>query len=155
MNGHCETMRSTFHSLHIAQAKLYIQPSWLTTWPKYMTFGLRKIQQTGCPEFIRFSETKYLCSHEKSINCGLGFGNSARVARSNQQKHTYTTSSVGTFLLIAACHLSRVSVAQGTNVALLQWGWNPQALIINCKTMAKFILQLMRTTRRTDGMMRC
>ena len=37
-----------------------------------------------------------------------------KVARSNQQKHTFNTGSIGTFLLIAACHLSWVSLAQGT-----------------------------------------
>ena len=46
--------------------------------------------------------------------CALGYGNSTKVARSNHQKHTIATSSVGTFLPIAACHLSRVSVVQGT-----------------------------------------
>ena len=46
--------------------------------------------------------------------CALGYGNPTKVARSNQQKYTITTGSVGTFLLIAACHLSRVSVAQST-----------------------------------------
>ena len=48
--------------------------------------------------------------------CGLGDGHPPRVARSNQQTHTYTKGDVGTFLLIAACHLSRVSVAQGTYI---------------------------------------
>ena len=48
------------------------------------------------------------------IKCALGYGNPTEVARSNQHKHTFTTGSVGTFPLIPACHLSRVSVAQGT-----------------------------------------
>ena len=48
------------------------------------------------------------------FKCALGYGNPTKVARSNQQKRTYTTSSKGMFLLIATCHLSRVTVAQGT-----------------------------------------
>jgi len=48
------------------------------------------------------------------ITYALGFGNPTKVARSNQQKHAFTTASVGTFLLIAAYHLRQVSVAQGT-----------------------------------------
>ena len=60
--------------------------------------------------------------HELSTNyeyilCALGYRNPTKVARSNQQKHTFSTGNVGTFLLIAACHLSWVSVAQGTFVA--------------------------------------
>ena len=43
-----------------------------------------------------------------------GYGNPTKVACNNQQKHTFTTGSVGTFLLIAVCHLSRVPVAQDT-----------------------------------------
>ena len=46
--------------------------------------------------------------------CAPGYENPTKVARSNQQKHTITTGNVGTFLLIGACHLSHVSVAQGT-----------------------------------------
>jgi len=46
--------------------------------------------------------------------CALDYGNSTKVTRSNQQKRTYTTSSKGIFLLIPACHLSRVSVALDT-----------------------------------------
>ena len=49
----------------------------------------------------------------------MGYGHPIKVARSNQQKPTLTTGSVGTFLLIAVCHLSRVSVAQGTQYAQL------------------------------------
>jgi len=49
-----------------------------------------------------------------SSDCVLGYRNPTKVARNNQQKHTFTAGSVGTFLLIAAFHLSRVSVAQGT-----------------------------------------
>ena len=44
----------------------------------------------------------------------LGYGNTTKAAHRNQQKRTYTTCSKGMFLLIAACHLSQVSVAQGT-----------------------------------------
>ena len=47
-------------------------------------------------------------------NMFSSYGNPSKVARSNQQKRTYTTCSEGTFLLIAACNLSRVSVAQST-----------------------------------------
>jgi len=43
----------------------------------------------------------------------LGYKNRTKVARSNQQKCTYTTCSKGMFLLIALCHLSLISVAQG------------------------------------------
>ena len=46
--------------------------------------------------------------------CALGYGNPPKMARSNQQKHTFTIGSVATFLLIAAGHLGRVSVAHGT-----------------------------------------
>ena len=42
----------------------------------------------------------------------LGYRNPTKVTRSNQQKHTFTTGSVGTFLLIAACHLSWVSIVR-------------------------------------------
>ena len=48
------------------------------------------------------------------IICALGYGNPTKVARGNQQKRTFTTGSEGTFLLIAVCHLRRVSVVQGT-----------------------------------------
>ena len=34
-----------------------------------------------------------------------GLQKPVKVARSNHQKHTFTTGGVGTFLLIAACHL--------------------------------------------------
>ena len=52
--------------------------------------------------------------HSSTNICALGYGNPTKVARSNQQKRTYTTCSKGMFLLIAACHLSRIFVAQGT-----------------------------------------
>ena len=53
---------------------------------------------------------------QETMNMCLCYGNPTKLARSNQQKHTSTTGSVGTFLLIAAYHLSRVFVAQGTYI---------------------------------------
>jgi len=55
-------------------------------------------------------------NYQESIKCicALGYENPTKVAPSNQQKRAYTTCSKGMFLLLAACHLSRVFVAQST-----------------------------------------
>ena len=81
----------------------------------------RKVSTVTCTSLRSSSSQSYIFFHifhiflHISYIFGLGYGNPARVVRSNQQKHIiYTTSNSGTFLLIAACHLSRVSVAQGT-----------------------------------------
>ena len=71
---------------------------------------------------VEVSSYLHFCRGKKVSSdsiCVLGYGNPNKVAHSNQQKHTFTTGSVGTFLLIAACHLIRVSVAQGTYTYLV------------------------------------